>query len=209
MSVESELFRSLVPSRARAGMLHAIFDGCRAGWEMAGDFPRERLLDVLPYVRRVEVERRLAEVSFGDGFAPQLRQAPSMNCLEICNKRLVITAVSRSNWVTWVQPQPRRKTLARESQLSLFGDNKHDLGLRLHALLVYGTSGLGPVADQARVVFPTELGHFAPGEIDLIAEHPEVVATYLPAAETEIAPEVRLKPTARRVADDEGPKAEK
>jgi hypothetical protein len=177
MSSETELFDSEVPAPVQERILRAVHFGCREAHEEALKYGPYRLVDAVPYLRRLKVEDHIEKLLFGPGFTLRRYGTPSSTYLQIENARIVMTSLTRTNEVDSVSLYNYRTTLARSSQGELF--TKPDpvpAGAKLYALLIYGGPFRRKGATQCRIVFPLAdgTGKFHEEEIDLLARFPMI-----------------------------------
>lgn len=175
MKSASQHFKDHVPLKLRAALARAVADGCVSAYAQAKAKDREFFLDALPVFRRIEVESNLSKLILPAGFEAAVLPTNSTHYTKIYSQNIVLTAVTRSERVTWVEPYSYRKTLARSSQMTLFGADNPEADAALYALLVYGGPHHYKIPTMAEIVFPTPTGFFADNGIDLITEHPEAL----------------------------------
>ena len=179
--------------RLQSSLLRAVFEGCADAYAGAKSRGKTWMFDAIPTYRRLEVEARLQGLVPEPGFKVSLGETPSTHYTQIESDLIVITAVTRSQSVTWVPPYKYRETLATSGQLDWLSPVVPQVGAKLYALLIYGGRHHVKYPTLVQIVFPDPLGNFAPGTIDLRAEFPEIVKAYMPP-ETEAAePEVALR----------------
>jgi hypothetical protein len=181
MSTESDLFHQEVPKRLQIALYRSILDGCAAAHDVAkANHSGEWFHEAVYMNRRLEVEKRLRDLVLPKGFALSIEKTPSTHYSKIQSKKIVLTAVTRTRRVSWVKPEPYRETIALPAQTELFADDRlcANAGKRLHGLVIYGGPPSRRLPSQARIVFPTMAGDFAPGAIELASLYPEVLAAY-------------------------------
>lgn len=204
MPGELDLFRQETPKSFMEGALRAVFEGCREAHNLAKRYDPARQVDAVPALRRLEVEERLNTLLIDSSTTVRrLVRTQSSTHAQFTFGRVVLTALTRSEAVHWVEPYPYRKTLARLNQISLFATEAENGTPRdLYALLIYGGPLLAPLPQLARIVFPLPSGFFLPDYINLFTECAAVAAQYIPSAAPALEPEVKLKPVAKQKPEE-------
>jgi hypothetical protein len=182
MQSEAEFFRAHVPVAFRRRLLTVVFDGCGAAFRQARARDEDFFVDAVPQLRRLEVEPALSKLILPRGWVSEVIRTPSTNYTQLSSDKVVITAVTRADEVTYVEPYRYRATLARSRQIVMsFVEGvrpEPQVGDKLYALLVYGGPHKAPLPSIARIVFPDENGSIQTDDVNLMLDHDDVCRRY-------------------------------
>lgn len=202
MQSEAQLFREWVPKSLMRRLLLAVFEGCSSAFTQAIARDKDFFLDAIPALRRLSVEPSLSKLVLPQGFVSEVVKTPSTHYTLIYSPKVVITAVTRSERVKWVEPYRYRETFARSRQLPLrfpgVAEPESSDG-KLFALLVYGGIHKEEFPTLARIEFPLPCGQFEADGVDLIAEFQDVVRMFKP----ETGDQRKAQPKLRKVRKSE------
>jgi hypothetical protein len=201
MQTEAEYFREYVPLKLRRDILRVVVAGCLSAFHQSKARDRDFFHDAVPALRRLEVEPGLSKLILPRGFDSTVIRTPSTNYTQISSPRVVLTAVTRDEPVAFVKPYRYRETLARSRQVLMFEPAEPPAtDAKLFGLLVYGGPHKAPLPTLAEIVFPDPNGAIVSDGLDLIAEHPEILAQYAPTSEeaARAEPKLRKKPAAKQ-----------
>lgn len=175
MSSDEEFFRQHVPIDLMRNIARAVVDTGKAAYLEAKKFQDAGLfLDADVANRRLLMEHALRTLILPPGFKCETHRTPSGSYAQIRSEQIVLTAVTRDEDVTRVEPYRYRETLARGCQRSLFDDlGIFDPKSMLYALLVYGGVHGRMMPSLAKITFPLPDGSL-PCSINLLSEFPEL-----------------------------------
>jgi hypothetical protein len=177
-SEEEQFFRQNFPRGLLRNIARAVVDTGRTAYADARQFDEARLfLDADVAFRRLYMERALRTLVLPPGFQFETPRTPSGSYVLLRSDRIVLTACTRDEDVSFVEPYRYRETLARGRQMTLFDvTGQFDPATSLYALLIYGGTHGRRTPSLAKITFPLPSGRIDTS-IDLIAEFPEVFAS--------------------------------
>lgn len=190
---DAERLKSQISLRMLSAVLHCVFDGCAAAFDIyQRDYSDRPHRDAVPKLRRLEVEKRLRAVTADPGFSTTLHVESSASILRIEGPSIVLTSLTRSRYVERLPSAHYRRQLANKNQLTLFGYNPVSPGDsgKDYAVLVYGGRLTTRHPNLAYIGFPDHGGVLRFGTLDLLRELPSVVSQYSTPA---TGPEVKVK----------------
>jgi hypothetical protein len=200
----AESFRAAVPPSFLRSLLRVVLDGCIRADEQVESYDQRFRVDGIQAHRRHAVEQGLAGLVLPAGFQSTVVRTPSTNYTKIFSDNVTLTAVTRAAMPERVPPYVYRKVLAEVNQVTIFDYIQRSAGVavspsKMYGLLVYGGEHSEKIAQLARIVFPTPTGRIPVRDsIDLLREHADLVAQYLPKDEVlEAQPRLRKKRAVR------------
>lgn len=177
MSRELETFRREMSVAALERLLRILFVAFKAARERSADFGQFSR-SILPQLRRFYLETELAGAVWNGSTVATVRSHSRGSYTLIETNRLALGVVTRrESLVNFVKPYQFRGLLAAPAQLELFGTRELEPFEKVFALLVFGGSAKAFYPEFARIVFPQESGVFMAGEINLLVERAETVAS--------------------------------
>jgi len=173
--------------------LGAIYE--EAYEELVVEYDSPELHDLLPHVRRAKFERDLRIIAKRNGLAGVARRNRRKTSYHtrVTAANMILTASAVPTPSTIVRHAEFRETLARDSQLFLFGDPEEGAGSAYYALYIHGSlqtpEGFSlPKLGFANLVFPNRYLSGYVGRVDLLTTYvPDRAPVNIPIEEIQRA----------------------
>ena len=174
MGPEEEHFRANFPVPLLRNIARAVVDTGRAAYVKAKEFEPSMFLDADVSFRRLLMEQALRTLVLPAGFQFETPRTPSGSYVKLWSSHVVLTACTRDEDVTHVEPYRYRETLAEGSQLTMFNRaGEFDPKTSLYCLLIYGGTHGRSTPSLAKIAFPMPDGRIF-SSINLMKEFPEI-----------------------------------
>lgn len=177
MSRESELYRENVPRELEQRMVYVAARSVLLAQAESRERP-DFELDVVPTLRRIRFQSEQLDATYPTGTVVERREHNGGCHVVLYSGDVAITSLTRSKMPRSHKLQPYQGTLATEGQRYLFASEEaadERERRRLWGLFIYGGHYRSTKLTLCRMTFPTPKGAFAPGTIDLLAEHPDII----------------------------------
>ncbi len=178
MSIESAFYDENVPESLSARLVYHAEVAVRVAQLESRNWP-DFELDAVPYLRRLNMQSGLMFATYPRGVQVEIDGHQGGHHAVIRSGRVTISAQTRSRMPVAIDGQPYFKTItmARNPQESLFPEEPANREL-LWGLLIFGAQYRSTGLELCRMTFPDMDGNFAPGTIDLLDQHADVVARF-------------------------------